>query len=116
MARAWLTWSPEGLGWECFRHYEAPFAFSVPIINSPTIIRYRPLIDGIHAFYYCPDEPNALAEKVKTALGDKKRLREMAERAHAHVLKYHLRPQPFAANLLRMGLGLEEAPGGVQSN
>src|SRR5262249_31314552 len=21
-ARAWLTWSPEGYGWECFRHYE----------------------------------------------------------------------------------------------
>ena len=22
-ARAWLVWSPEGLGWDCFRHYES---------------------------------------------------------------------------------------------
>src|SRR5262249_47237839 len=29
-ARAWLVWSPEGLGWDCFRHYEVPACWSVP--------------------------------------------------------------------------------------
>ena len=60
MSQAWLTWSPEGLGWDCFRHYEAPLAGSIPVINSPTIVRYVPLIDGVHAFYYQPDDPKVL--------------------------------------------------------
>ena len=34
-ARAWVTWSPEGYGWECFRHYEASLCLSVPIISPP---------------------------------------------------------------------------------
>jgi hypothetical protein len=29
-ARAALTWSPEGLGWDCFRHYEPPHADRSP--------------------------------------------------------------------------------------
>src|SRR5262249_12475819 len=43
MARAWLTWSPEGFGWDCGRHYEAAAFYSIPVINHPTIVRYRPL-------------------------------------------------------------------------
>jgi hypothetical protein len=113
MARAWLTWSPEGLGWDCFRHYEAPLAYSVPVINRPTIVRYAPLIDGVHAFYYDPDEPEGLANRIRAALGDKDALRQIAGAARAHVLAHHVRPHPLADALLRMGLGLEEAPGGL---
>jgi hypothetical protein len=113
MSQAWLTWSPEGLGWDCFRHYEAPLAGSIPVINSPTIVRYVPLIDGVHAFYYQPDDPKSLGDRIKAALGDKIRLREMAEQARAHVLQYHVRPRPFADAILRMGLGYEDAPAGV---
>jgi hypothetical protein len=113
MSRAWLTWSPEGLGWECFRHYEAPLMCSVPVINTPTIARYRPLVAGVHAVYYSPDEPGGLANAIKAALADKARLRAMAETARAHVLAHHVRPRPLADAILRMGLGLEEAPGGV---
>ena len=51
-ARAWLVWSPEGLGWDCFRHYEAPACGSVPVINQPNIERHQPLVHGEHAFYY----------------------------------------------------------------
>jgi hypothetical protein len=109
MSRAWLTWSPEGLGWDCFRHYEAPLAFSVPVINSPTIVRYEPLQDDVHAIYYHPDEPHDLTDKIMSALSDKGRLRQIAERARLHVLKFHVRPRPLADSLLRIGLGLEES-------
>jgi len=113
MARAWLTWSPEGLGWDCFRHYEAPLSYTVPVINSPTIVRYAPLQDGVHAIYYQPDEPDSLGEKILSALADKDRLRLIAQTARSHVLKFHLRPRPLADWLLRIGLGLEEPPSGV---
>ncbi len=33
-ARAYLVWSPEGLGWDCFRHYEAAMCGAVPVING----------------------------------------------------------------------------------
>ena len=39
-ARARIVWSPEGLGWDCFRHYEAAACASVALINEPTIQRY----------------------------------------------------------------------------
>jgi hypothetical protein len=113
MAKAWLTWSPEGYGWDCFRHYEAPLAYSVPLMNSPTIIRYAPLVEGSHAFYYQPDDPTSLGRMIRAALADKARLREMAQRARRHVLDHHIRPRPFADDILRMALGLEEAPGGI---
>ena len=114
MAKAWLTWSPEGYGWDCFRHYEAPIAYSVPLINSPTIIRYAPLIDGVHALYYQPDDLQSLGRTIRSALGNKERLREIAQRARAHVLDHHVRPRPYTDAILRMGLGLEKAPGGVE--
>ena len=110
MARAWLTWSPEGLGWDCFRHYEAPLVCSVPVINSATITRYAPLQDGVHAIYYQPDESDSLSEKIQSALADKNRLQLMAETARSHVLKFHVRPRPLADRLLRFGLGIEEPP------
>jgi hypothetical protein len=113
MASAWLTWSPEGLGWDCFRHYEAPLVCTVPVINSATIVRYEPLQDGIHAIYYQPDEPLSLGEKIKSALADKDRLRLIAQTARSHVLKFHIRPRPLADALLKIGLGLEEPSSGV---
>lgn len=87
-ARAWLVWSPEGLGWDCRRHYEAPFCGSVPVISRATIQRHRPLIEGEHAFYY-DVEGDHLMHTVETALADKDRLQRMAAAGRAHVLAHH---------------------------
>ena len=87
-ARAWLVWSPEGLGWDCFRHYEAPACGSVPVINQPTIERHRPLAAGEHALYYDPT-PGELTRTIVAALADKERLRVMARAGQAHVMAHH---------------------------
>jgi hypothetical protein len=87
-AQAWIVWSPEGLGWDCFRHYEALGCSSVPVINQPTIERHRPLIGGVHALYYDP-EPGCLTGAIEAALADKDRLRTIARAGKAHVLAHH---------------------------
>ena len=87
-AQAWLVWSPEGLGRDCFRHYEAPLCRSVPVINQAPVVRHRPLINGTHCFYY-EDQGNDLARVILGALSDKARPIQMAEQARAHVLEHH---------------------------
>jgi hypothetical protein len=86
-ARAWITWSPEGLGWECFRHYEAPLCGSVPLMNQPSILRHAPLRAGEHALYY-EVEPGGLARSIRAALADHASLGRMAAAAHDHVRRY----------------------------
>ena len=87
-AAAWLVWSPEGYGWDCFRHYEAPACGSVPVINLPTIRRHQPLIDGEHALFYEP-EPGGLTKAALAALADKPGLTRIAELGREHVLAHH---------------------------
>jgi Glycosyl transferases group 1 len=87
-ARSWLTWSPEGLGWDCRRHYEAPYCGSVPIISRAAIQRHRPLLEGEHAFYYDVEDQH-LTRTIETALADKDRLARMAAAGRAHVLAHH---------------------------
>jgi glycosyl transferase family 1 len=87
-ARSWLAWSPEGLGWDCFRPYEAALCRAVPVISRPTVERYKPLICGIHALYH-DTEPGDLSRVIEVALKDRDRLLAMATKAHAHVLTYH---------------------------
>jgi Glycosyl transferases group 1 len=87
-AEAWMVLSPQGFGWDCFRHYEAPACWSVPLISQCIIERHTPLEEGVHAFYY-DSTPGALARVARAALADKPRLARMAEAAHAHVLRHH---------------------------
>ena len=87
-ARAWLTWSPEGLGWDCFRHYEAAAGGSVPLINQPSIERHAPLLNGVHAVYY-DVEPGGLTRAVRAALADRAQLGRMGLAAAAHVAAHH---------------------------
>jgi hypothetical protein len=90
LAQAWLVWSPEGYGWDCYRHYEAAFAGSVPVINTPDPHRVRPYEDGTECFYYQP-ENDGLQQVIVEALNDKMRLRAMAERARIRVLTRYTR-------------------------
>jgi hypothetical protein len=101
-ARAWLTWSPEGLGWDCFRHYETAMCGSVPLINQPTIERHRPLLQGTHAIYYDVDE-GGLTRAVVAALADKPRLEAMGRAARAHVLAHHT-PAALAQHIVRTSI------------
>ncbi len=87
-AASWLVWSPQGLGWDCYRHYEAAACGSVPVINTPTIERHAPLIHGEHCFYY-DVEGDALQHAIRAALADRERLRAMGEAARAHVAAHH---------------------------
>lgn len=87
-ARAWITWSPAGYGWECFRHYEASLCRSVPLLSPPTVRRHQPLLEGVHALRYRP-EPGQLRETVVAALADKGALATMADAARAHALRFH---------------------------
>ncbi|WP_375460816.1 glycosyltransferase [uncultured Enterovirga sp.] len=87
-ARARLVWSPEGLGWDCFRHYEAALCGSVPLMNLPTIRRHAPLLDGEHGIYYGV-ENDGLIRAVTSALRDPRRLDAMGLSARAHVLRHH---------------------------
>lgn len=87
-SEAYLVLSPQGLGWDCYRHYEAGYVGSVPVMNYPTIRRYAPLEDRTHAFYY-GIEGDHLYRVLKQALSDKPKLISMGKNARAHVLKYH---------------------------
>jgi hypothetical protein len=87
-AAAHLVWSPEGLGWDCFRHYEAGACGSVPLINQPWLDRHAPLVGGQHALYY-DVEPGGLTRALTAALADKPALARMAAAAQAHVMAHH---------------------------
>ncbi len=106
-AAARLVWSPEGLGWDCFRHYEAARCGSVPLINNPTIERYRPFIAGEHAIYY-DVEPGGLTRAVMSALTDRGRLAEMGRAAKHHVETYHA-PAALARYVVRTTLARAKA-------
>jgi hypothetical protein len=90
-AQAWLSWSPEGAGWDCARHYWGPLMGSVPLLNHPDTRRHRPLLDGVHAFYYGV-ESDDFQRVAKLALSDKTRLRQMAAAGEAHVRANHTVP------------------------
>jgi hypothetical protein len=87
-AAARLVWSPEGLGWDCFRHYEAGACGSVPLINQPPLDRHAPLIAGEHALYY-DVEPGGLTRAAAAALADPAALARIAAAGQTHVMTRH---------------------------
>ena len=89
-AQSWLVWSPEGHGWDCYRHYESCLAHSIPVINYPRVRRYQPLIDQVHAFYYAP-EGDDLKRVIRRALAtNKTELKRISKEGRDHVMKFHL--------------------------
>lgn len=87
-AQACMVWSPEGFGWDCFRHYEVALVGSVPLMQTPTIYRYAPLEDGVQGVYYYV-ENDGLADRVRQALQNRARLKEMGLAARRLVLEKH---------------------------
>jgi len=100
--RARIVWSPEGLGWQTFRTYEAALCNAVPLSNRPTIELYKPLSAEILALYYDP-EPGALQQAAKSALADPVRLGRIAAAARDHVLAHHT-PSAIARYVLEQTL------------
>jgi hypothetical protein len=113
LSQAWLAWSPSGLGWDCYRHYEAPQCLAVPVINYPTISRHGPLQDGVHAIFYAP-EGDGLSCAIENALADKERLRRIAIAGRAHVRASHAGPA-FCERVLRLALQDEISPRGDEA-
>lgn len=106
-AQSWLTLSPEGLGWDCYRHVEAAIAGSVPLFNAPTIHRYKPLVVGEQCLVYFPDEDN-IVDVVRAALSNKARLRKMAKSAHDHARR-HLTDAAVSHDIMRTYGGISVA-------
>ena len=88
MRRSWLVWSPEGQGWDCYRHYEVCVAGSVPLINQAGTRRHQPLRPGRHCVQYAV-EGDDLCRQAESALANRNALRDMAVAAREHVLKFH---------------------------
>jgi hypothetical protein len=110
-ARAWLVWSPEGLGWDCFRHYEALACGSVPVINRQNIVRHKPLRHAEHAIYY-DIEDDGLSEAIRSGLANKEKLRAMAEAGKTHVLANHT-SQAVASYVVETTLGIDLSSGSM---
>jgi hypothetical protein len=106
-AQSWLVWSPEGQGWDCFRHYESLLAGSVPLINSPTIERLWPLIEGEHCHYYMP-ERGGLTRAIHAALLDRDRLLRISAQGRAFALEHH-RLNAYVRHVLEATSLLEQA-------
>jgi len=115
IAASWLVWSPEGSGWECIRHAEALVHGSVPVINYPTIHRYKPLLDGVHAFYYGCEEDHLLQVVLK-ALQDKESLLRMVEAGREHLRQWYAAPRVAEYVLREAGLAEPEQAGRLAGN
>jgi hypothetical protein len=89
---SWLVWSPEGSGWECGRHYEAIVHGAVPVINYPTIHRYKPFLDRVHAFYYGCEEKHLL-EVIEAALQNRNNLLSMIQCGRRHLQEWYVSPK-----------------------
>lgn len=87
-AQAHIVWSPEGFGWDCFRHYEVALVGSVPLMQVPPIYRYAPLVEDVHGIYYYVEDDH-LAVRVRQALKSRAQLVGMGVAARRHVLKNH---------------------------
>ena len=88
LAAARLCLSPPGMGWDCWRHYEAMLAGSVPLMTYPTVLQYQPPLEGEHCFYF-PPEPGGLARCLDRAFAAQDHLPILAAAGRRLVLEYH---------------------------
>ncbi len=112
MSRSWLTLSPQGYGYNGFRHYESMLVGSVPLINvsdPPIVNDFR---HGHNCFLYSPARGD-VNQVIKDALSDKPRLLQIAAGLREFVVARHSM-QAVGRYLLREALeghaGREGAP------
>jgi hypothetical protein len=111
MSRSWLTLSPQGYGYNGFRHYESMLVGSVPLINvsdPPVVNDFR---HGENCFLYSPKRGD-INQVIKTALEDKNRLLQMAGGLREFVVGHHSM-RAVASYLLREALPQSERNGEV---
>lgn len=92
MAASRLVFSPPGVGWDCWRHYEAMMAGAIPLMTYPTILRHQPPLDGVHGFYFAP-EPGGLGRGLESAMKRQDRFPEMAAAGRRLVQEHHTWPK-----------------------
>jgi len=114
-AQSWLVWSPEGQGWDCYRHYEALMNGSVPLINLPTIEHLHPFQHGEHCLYHRP-EPGGLTDAVLDALKNREALLKIAGQGRRHALQHHTYERLVRHVLAKTGHLEQAEPHLVQSS
>jgi len=92
MGAARLVFSPPGVGWDCWRHYEAMMAGAIPLMTYPTVLRHQPPLDGVHGFYFAP-EPGGLGRGLESAMNRQDRFPEMAAAGRRLVQEHHTWPK-----------------------
>lgn len=92
MGAARLVFSPPGVGWDCWRHYEAMMAGAIPLMTYPTILRHQPPLEGVHGFYFAP-EPGGLGRGLQSAMERKEKFPEMYAAARCLVQDHHTWPR-----------------------
>lgn len=88
LARSYLVLSPEGHGYQCFRHYEAMLAGSVPLINEATSPPLNGLLGGFNCLFY-PDVDGGLAQTASAALSDRAALQARGRELPVWVVANH---------------------------
>jgi hypothetical protein len=115
MASAWLTFCPDGNGWQCYRSFEAAMLGSVPLMSTPTIWQDRPFRDGVHCFYYDPDG-DALKDVVRTALADLVRLQRISNVVRDFVLTEHSEAAIYRRHIVDIGGIRQQLQGMMESS
>ena len=88
MSRSWLTLSPQGLGYNGFRHYESMLVGSIPLINRPTLAIVHDFAHGRNSFLYSI-ESRDIQQVARAALRDKPQLSRIVAGLRQFVIENH---------------------------
>ncbi|HZZ72829.1 MAG TPA: glycosyltransferase [Pirellulales bacterium] len=88
MSRSWLTLSPQGYGYNGFRHYESMLVGSIPVINRSEPPIMHDFVPGENCFLYAPGASD-LNQTIRRALANKLQLQTMAQGLREFVLERH---------------------------
>jgi len=98
LARASLTFCPDGNGWQCWRMLEAGCLGSVPLLSYPTIWQDQPFRHGERCFYFNPDGDD-IKKIARAALADREHLRQMSAAVREFVTSSHVEAAVYYRHL-----------------